>query len=519
MGLGKANTLVFGAAVMAALLVGLLAAKPAHTATFTVTNTADAGAGSLRQAITDANATTDADTIKFNIPGTAAGCNATSGVCTISPSSVLPEIINPVVINGYSQPGARANTLAAGNNAELKIELSGAAAGNGLKIEADNSTVQGLIISNWENGIFLGVDATGNTVRGNSIGTDPSGTADLDNNIGVAFTNAQNNTIGGTTAAARNIISDNGIAISVSGGTDNKVQGNYIGTNAAGDARLGNNQGVVLSNAPKNTIGGTTVAARNIISGNSTWGVRISDPDSTGNTVMGNYIGTDVTGTVTDPDGTPNNGDELGNGLNGVLIQTGAANNIIGGTTAAARNIISGNGNSGAGPSLNTLSGVEVQFDNNDLSMATGNRILSNSIYNNARLGIDLNYTNDPPGVTPNDVAPLDTDSGPNNLQNFPELTSAKTTKRVTTIKGTLNSSANTTFTLQFFGSPTADDSGFGEGQKFRFQKSVTTDESGNATFSFKTRKKIPKGQVVSATATNQSTGDTSEFSRAIVAS
>ena len=105
MGLGKANTLVFGAAVMAALLVGLLPAKPAHTATFTVINTADNGAGSLRQAITDANATTDADTIKFNIPGTAAGCNATSGVCTISPSSVLPEIINPVVTTATASQG------------------------------------------------------------------------------------------------------------------------------------------------------------------------------------------------------------------------------------------------------------------------------------------------------------------------------------------------------------------------------------------------------------------------------
>jgi hypothetical protein len=279
---------------------------------------------------------------------------------------------------------------------------------------------------------------------------------------------------------------------------------------------------VILSNTPNNTIGGTTAAARNVISGNGAWGIRISDAESTGNKVQGNYIGTDVTGTVTDPDGTPNNGDELGNGLNGVLIQTGAANNTIGGTTAAARNIISGNGNSGSNPLVNTLSGVEVQFANGD-SKATGNRILSNSIYDNARLGIDLNFTNDPPGVTPNDVAPLDPDEGPNNLQNFPVITSAKlTTKRigghrrkVTLIKGTLNSEADKTYNVQFFGSPVADPSGNGEGKKFLGQKSVTTNSSGDATFTFQTRKKVPKGQVVTATATDQSTGDTSEFSAA----
>jgi hypothetical protein len=201
---------------------------------------------------------------------------------------------------------------------------------------------------------------------------------------------------------------------------------------------------------------------------------------------------------------------------------TNALNNTIGGTTAAARNIISGNGNSGSNPLVNTLSGVEVQFANGD-SKATGNRILSNSIYDNARLGIDLNFTNDPPGVTPNDVAPLDPDEGPNNLQNFPVITSAKlTTKRigghrrkVTLIKGTLNSEADKTYNVQFFGSPVADPSGNGEGKKFLGQKSVTTNSSGDATFTFQTRKKVPKGQVVTATATDQSTGDTSEFSAA----
>jgi CSLREA domain-containing protein len=445
----------------------VMLASPAWATTFTVNSTADTGDATpdgtcqtattgectLRAAIEEANANNNdptVDVINFAIPG--------AGLHTISPSSALPIITNPVIINGYSQPGASAATSTTG--AVLKIELSGAnfpaqeSFVGGLKIEANDSTVQGLVVNNWENGVFLGVDATGNAVRGNYIGTNAAGDTKLDNTQGVALTNALNNNIGGTTAGARNIISDNGIGIFISGGTDNKIQGNYIGTNAAGDARLGNNQGVVLSNTPNNTIGGTTAAARNIISGNGTWGVLISDPDSTDNKVQGNYIGTDVTGTVTDPDGTPNNGDELGNGLNGVVIRTGAANNIIGGTKATAGNIISGNGNSGANPLENTLSGVEVQFDNSDApNKATGNRILSNSIYDNVKLGIDLYYTNDPPGVTPNDVAPLDLDEGPNNLQNFPVITSARLTTRrigghrrkVTLIKGTLNSEADKT--------------------------------------------------------------------------
>ena len=440
------------------------------------------------------------DIINFAIPG--------AGPHTISPASDLPPITEAVTINGYSESlgegttPASANTLAVGNNAVLKIELSGAAAGNGLKIEADDSTVQGLIVSNWENGIFLGVDATGNTVRGNFIGIDTPG-PQSSNNIGVVLTNAPNNTIGGTTAAARNIISDNGIGISVSGGTDNKIQGNYIGTNAEGNTNLGNNQGVVVSNAPNNIIGGTTAAARNIISGNGTWGVLISEAESTGNRVQGNYIGISAAGDTT-----------LGNVLDGVRIQADADNNTVGGTTAAARNIISGNGSDGV-EILYTLPEPPPSPPPNP---ATGNRILSNSIYDNDALGINLVHSNNlTEGVTPNDtLPPPDSDAGPNNLQNYPDLDLARTRRGVTTIKGTLTSTPGGTFVIQFFSSLAADPSGFGEGQRFKGQKNVTdTDGDGIITFTFKTKKKVPKGQVVTATATDQSTGDTSEFSKA----
>jgi hypothetical protein len=169
--------------------------------------------------------------------------------------------------------------------------------------------------------------------------------------------------------------------------------------------------------------------------------------------------------------------------------------------TRNPRNVISGNGGSG----------VEVLFTLGDTGGA-GNRILSNSIHRNDDLGIDLVFSpNDPPGVTSNDDD--DNDGGPNRLQNFPDLDSARTGRRVTTIKGTLNSTAEQRFIVQFFSSPEPDPSGNGEGRKFLGQTTVTTDLSGDADFTFKTRKKVARGQVVTATATNAATGDTSEFS------
>jgi trimeric autotransporter adhesin len=533
----RGAVLLFTAALVALVMAVGIAERPTHAAApFTVNSTADTGDAipdgacsstcTLREAIQEANFVPGADTINFAISG--------AGPHTITPSSALPDITAPVTIDGYTQgdgtPGdpsddATENTMAVGNNAVLKIELSGTSMPSppadslvsGLKITASNSTVKGLAISKWdeENAVFLEAGATGNKVQGNYIGTNASGTQALGNNSGVVL-QGSNNTLGGTTAAARNIISDNGAGVYIVG-PDNKVQGNYIGTKANGIEPLGNTNGVVIDAAPDNTIGGTTATARNVISGNSTFGIRIAFPGADNNKVQGNYIGTDVNGTVIDPDGIPNNGDELGNGLDGVAIQLDADDNTIGGTTAGAGNIISGNGVSGNGGD-----GVEVHFTVSDPDEgATGNRILSNSIYDNAALGIDLVHSNDPAGVTLNDED--DPEPGPNNLQNFPVINSARLTTRrigghrrkVTIIKGTLNSEADKTYNVQFFGSLKEDPSGNGEGKTFLGQKSVITNDGGDASFTFQTRKKVPTGQVVTATATNKSTGDTSEFSKA----
>src|SRR5215207_1939962 len=235
----------------------LLAANPAHAATFVVNRTADTPDANLANAACDANAsqagnqctlraaiqesndTNGVDQIRFNIVSAAS-------VKTISPASALPTITEALTINGYSQTGASANTLAEGNDAVLKIQLNGTNAGsaNGLVIQASDSTVKGLVINRFEgNGVLIsGSGATGTKVQGNFLGTNAAGSADRGNgDDGVDVFGADNNTIGGTTAGARNVISGNnqdGVQISgnasIGIATGNEVLGNFVGTKANG---------------------------------------------------------------------------------------------------------------------------------------------------------------------------------------------------------------------------------------------------------------------------------------------
>jgi hypothetical protein len=494
------------------VLILALSSGPADAATtFTVNKTSDAKDRrisdsvcdtsrlrgkqcTLRAAIQESNDTSGADTIKFNIGGTAS-------VKTINVGSsglrALPDITDPVTINGYTQPGARANTLAAGNDAVLKIQLNGTNAGfgaNGLKITASNSTIKGLVINNFfDNGVQIaGSGATGNKIEGSFIGTKADGTGALANgNAGVDIFNAPNTTVGGTQPAQRNVLSGNvadGVQIAGSLATGNNIEGNYIGTTADGRGALGNTgDGVVIDIAPNNTVGGTAAGARNVISDNR-FGVFISGSGATGNKVEGNRIGIEADGTG-----------DLGNDGDGVIISAGASNNTIGGTTSAAGNAISNNGADGV-----------------SISSGTGNRILSNFIFSNTGIGIDFF----PDGVTANDTD--DPDTGANNLQNFPVISSAirSNTTNFTTISGTLNSNPSQNYTIQcFVAAP--DPSGNGEGQIPAGQDTtVTTNTGGDGSFSCVSP--VPQlGQAVTATATNTSgtatgtsIGDTSEFSQ-----
>ncbi|MHC4537331.1 MAG: LamG-like jellyroll fold domain-containing protein, partial [Planctomycetota bacterium] len=308
---------------------------------FEVTNTDDSGSGSLRQAILEANTNPGLDIIAFNISG------RSSGPYTIQPTSPLPHITDPVVIDGYTQPGAAPATDEA--QATLLIELDGIKAGvgsvSGLIILAGNSTVRGLVINRFGDvGIHI-QEKGGNIIEGNYIGTDVTGTVDQGNiDDGIRIWDAPDNMVGGATAEARNIISGNndmGVEIILSGATGNKVQGNYIGTDVTGTTDLGNSTHGVFINASGNTIGDSSSGTGNVISGNGGNGIIIHEIGATGNRILGNFIGTDVTGTV-----------DLGNQTDGVQIRS-AANNTIGGITAEARNVISGN----------NVRGISIQGD------------------------------------------------------------------------------------------------------------------------------------------------------------
>jgi titin len=318
--------------------------------TFLVTNTDDAGAGSFRQAILDANATPGTNEIDFAIGG--------GGAQTIRPTAALPEVTHSVTIDSTTQPGFAGSPL---------IDIDGAAVtpgASGLVIRADGSTVKGLAITGFlihndddpdRSTPGLVIAGSGNVVQGNYLGTDRTGTPGMGNGIGLWVRSGSDNLIGGTTAGAGNLVSGNwyGVSISSSG---NVVQGNYVGTDATGTARLGNVVGLGIGGSD-NLVGGTTAGARNLVSGNVYSGVAVS---GSSNRVQGNYIGTDATGT-----------EALGNG-SGVGV---SGPNLIGGTETGAGNLISGN--DGTGVVASTGARVQGNYLGTD---PTGTRALGNRI-------------------------------------------------------------------------------------------------------------------------------------------
>lgn len=385
-----------------------------HTlaATFTVTNTNDSGAGSLRQAITSANANPmDADNIVFNIPTSDPNYNASMGVFTITVTSLLPTVNSiSVSIDGTTQPG---NTNPNGPEICLK---SNSNLMYGLGLPFSGGSIKGLIINGFLYGVaitkyqtypsgsctvsdcYIGVNHDGtiaapndigiavmeasnnifknniisgnstagialrksntNTIQGNKIGTERTGMSALPNYYGVAIDSSSTNTIGGTQAIHRNIISGNsyaGVAINTPLSHGNVIKGNYIGINVNGMLRtdtVSNYYGVAINDSPDNIIGGSTPAERNIISGNRDGGIAMLGPDSKNNVVHGNYIGTNVTGT----DSIPN--------TNGITL-SGVSETQIGGSATGQGNVISGN----------TLAGIVMAYSGTRLNTIKGNMI------------------------------------------------------------------------------------------------------------------------------------------------
>jgi titin len=412
----------------------------------------------------------------------------------LSGNAALGNQNHGVLVNSTSDTiggrGAGAGNLVSGNasdqvtlngdgNVLLGNEIGTNAAGtaalgggfSGVAVFSSHNVIGGaqagsrnLISGNSASGAVIDGAVDHNLVAGNFIGTDIGGTTAVGNAVdGVFLLNGANhNTISG------NLLSGNtGRGLEIDSPA-NVVQGNLIGTDVSGNNPLGNqNNGVVVA-GDSNTIGGTAQGAGNVISGNALGGLAIAGNK---NVVQGNFIGTDKSGTL-----------QLGNGQNGVRIRKidtfQASHNTVGGTAAGAGNIIAFNGQDG----------VLVDGGTNDA-------IFENSVFSNTGPGIELiNHGN--------------------HDQAAPVLSSAVTTGSDITIQGTLHSKPNTQFRLEFFANSTSDD----EGQTFLGFQLVTTDGTGNVSFTADFASSVSAGQFITATATTASGHDTSEFSEGIPA-
>jgi hypothetical protein len=382
------------------------------------------------------------------------------------------------------------------------------------------------------------------------IGLNATGSAAAPNaDDGIFVDKSSGNTIGGNSAAERNVISGNkakGIHFLFNGqANNNQIIGNYIGTDPTGKYAIGNlSNGIdFFGPATYNTM------SFNVISGNSGHGITFFGGDASDNLITNNNIGVDVSGMQ----GIPNNGNgvdiwgppritvknnviaankgsgvvinsesiivqgnfigtdrtrtlNLGNLDYGVVVGglSSPKDTRIGGPNLSDGNVIANNGSFWTRPGLSVSSG------------STGVLIFNNSIYDNASIGIDLNGDNK---VTPNDIG--DPDTGANNLLNFPVITTAVGGTGKVTVAGTYNGLANTNFTLQFFSSVAGDPSGYGEGRDLLGAVDITTDSSGNATFNVSfSSSLVTVGSRISATATTAGngvdTGYTSEFCKTI---
>jgi hypothetical protein len=562
--------------------------------TFNVTNTNDSGAGSLRQAITQANLIAPADSavIQFKIVG--------SGVHTVKPLSGLPFITCQVDIVG--QTDSSGNPL---------TEIDGEHAGSfsdGLFLDRNtpgnnvSSEITGLVINRFGS---TGIDVHSGSaiIFGCRIGTNPAGTSALGNHHEGILLEGQGSTIGENAsgkAFAVLISGNNANGITITS-NKNTIQNCFIGTDVTGTKAIPNDSWGIEDSGTDNNLGVGGSHSGLLVSGNDAGGIHLTGKatevdnckigtDTTGNKALGNKgngveldgafgCGIGDLGVV----GGPNLGDVISGNLNaGVVINNSNETFITGnkiGTNAAGTAAL---GNKAAGVFIgsqncvvqinvicaNGFDGVVVEedafkADNNSIQSnfigigvggqalgnkgdgvllnvgtknlvahnkiafnqasgedgygvdvlghaATGNTITQNSIFSNARLGINLGLETGKALANDN----KDPDTGPNNLQNYPIITSVKKTAAGIVIKGSLNSTVNSKFHLEFFASTSPDPSGFGEGQTYVSSKSVTTSATGVVTFTV-TLKPVSGELYWTATATDAG-GNTSEFSKAV---
>ncbi|WP_372897142.1 DUF4347 domain-containing protein, partial [Stieleria sp.] len=444
----------------------VLDAPDSSTISALLSNKGGDGEISLREAILAANGTVGLDEIHFDIAG--------AGPHVINIDAILgalPTITEAVVIDGYTQTGASANTLAVGNDAVLKIAIDGFPSGlsvDGLTLASSGSTIRGLNIRGFtKSGIEI--TANGNTIVGNFIGTNITGTSAISNDDAAINVLSANNQIGGAAPADRNVISGNkleGILIAGSGNNGNTIQGNYIGTTADGLSNLQNQaEGIYIQNGSSNNqIGGSGAGEGNLISGNKKSGIHLKDATTTGNIIQGNLIGVDRDG-------------------NSSLAMSNEASAIV----SDGNNNVFGGSDPGEG---NTISSLEPLKHGIELGGGTGNLISGNSIFDVSGSGIFL--------------VPA---SGANTEPTPLTLTNAATTGTTRSIDGTYSEGPGVTLIVDFFSNPT---SATEEGKVYLGSDTFVTDGSG--TFTSLITATVPVGDYITATHRN-SGNNTAAFS------
>jgi hypothetical protein len=542
-------------------LAGIVLAAAASRAgadTYTVTNTLDTGAGSLRQAITDANGHAGADDIHFNI--------SASGVQTIAPASALPKITGAVTIDGYTQTGASPNNNAPdqGLNTVLKIEIDCTNGGSYcLQIGADDVTIRGLAMVKSA-GYLIATDflkrVKNTVIEGNFLGTHADGLTATAVAGGAILGNHENARVGGSTPAARNLFASttsnaDGLETGYAVDADSVIEGNLFCTNKTGAVALGAGSGILMDDGSNFTVGGLTAAAANEFACTG-FGMRVTR--MTDVRIQGNRLGVDPTLTKA----------LLGGKGTGIYLEYGGDGLVVGGTAAGAANVVGGQavgiqvyqadgsviqgnfvgtdptqtklfGNESFGINVSigtnvvvggTASGEPNVVMNNrggglEVGFGVGNTIRGNRIFDNlglsvgkASIGIDLlSAGGGERGPTPNDAGDPDTTAG-NDLQNFPLISSAVPEGGGTRVVGTLNSTPSSPFTLDFYANPACRSRPRSAVQANQYLGSldVTTNASGDASFNAALPTPITAGQPVTATATNGG-GSTSELSSDIV--
>ena len=491
--------------------------------------------------------------------------NGKTGVVIIGPNSVGNEILGNYI--GTNASGA--SDLGNGDHGiGIYNDVADTRIGQGTLDPGGQPVGANIIANNGRSGIEIdagsGTGLSGTVVQGNWIGTDRSGSTDLGNTLGgvKVLAGAANTQIGGDRLVGQgNTISGNGagygLRIEGASTSNTTVKGNLIGVDTNAATILGNLVGIEIFGTTGTTIGSLADNEENVISGNASAGILGSGADIDDLFILGNLIGTNASGAV-----------GLGNGVNGIRLESGAQRVTIGGVAAGSRNTIAANGVAGnpeaAGIRLISSDQVDIQgntigssdatallgnaghgiyitdatgtaiggtglaagnlIKDNQLdgirvsgALASENSILGNLVHANAGLGVDLAGD----GATDNDGG--DADAGPNGLQNHAVIDSVTTNESTSVlVQGQLSSAANAPFRIEFFSTETSDASGHGQAERYLGHINVLTDGSGVGTFSNDLGMSLAHNQWVSSVVTRDLGsglfGDSSEFSQNVEA-